>query len=70
VVHGLEWEDIPGLLDGDSVIRFARHATVRLPGFRPMHQQQVQVLTPQVLDALFTRRPTGQPIGAYNALRV
>jgi len=29
VVHGLELEDIPGLLDGDSVIRLAWHATVR-----------------------------------------
>jgi len=29
VIHGLEWEDIPGLLDGDGVIRLARHATVR-----------------------------------------
>jgi len=27
VVHALQLEDIPGLLDGDSVIRLARHAT-------------------------------------------
>jgi len=67
VVHGLELEDIPGLLDGDSVIELARHATVRLPGFRPMHQQQVQVLTTQVFDALFTGRPTGQPTGLHNS---
>lgn len=67
VVHGLELEDIPGLLDGDGVIRLARHATVRLPSLRPMHQQQVQVLTPQVFDALFTGRPTGQPTGVHNS---
>ncbi len=67
VVHGLELEDKPGLLDGDGVIRLAWHATVRLPGFRPMHQQQVQVLTPQVFDALFTGRPTSQPTGVYNS---
>ena len=30
VVHGSELESIPGLLDGDSAIRLARHATVRV----------------------------------------
>ncbi|KAA6417596.1 MAG: hypothetical protein FRX49_12388 [Trebouxia sp. A1-2] len=38
----LRVKNTPGLLDGDSVVRLARHATLRLPGFRPMHQQQVQ----------------------------
>lgn len=50
-------KNTPGLLDGDSVVRLARHATLRLPGFRPMHQQQVQVLTPQILYAPLTGRP-------------
>ncbi len=30
VVHVSEWEDIPGLVDGNSVIRLACHATVRV----------------------------------------